>query len=118
MNYPALLSLVILLSGNISLFSQVIKTDDILAPAQTGSVKMGGYLGEKVDLCIKNRVMVQDVGRILEPYTTKIDGAQGFRCEFWGKWFTSAMLGYGYQPTPENKIIVDKYLAIYKKIHV
>jgi len=111
MRCTVLFGLMILLSGNISTHSQTIIIDDILSPADAGSVTMDGYLGEKLDLCIDNRVMAQDVDRILEPFTTKIDGAQGFRCEFWGKWFTSAMLGYGYQPTSEHKVIIDRAVS-------
>ena len=97
-----------ILTGSLPLAAQVIKIDDILYPVASGSVRMQGYLGEKLDLCIQNRVVVQDVDRILEPFTTKADGAQGFRCEFWGKWFTSAMLGYAYQPSKEYKTVIDK----------
>jgi len=102
---------VIILAGNLQVRAQVIKVDDMLTPADFGSVSMDGYLGEKLDLCIENRVMAQDVDRILEPFTTKIDGAWGFRCEFWGKWFTSAMLGYGYQPTPEHEKVIQKAVS-------
>ncbi len=81
---------------------------DQLIPAPQGSVQIGGYLGNKLDLCIENRVMAQDIGRLIEPFATRNDGEWGFRCEFWGKWFTSAMLGYGYTPIARNREVVDK----------
>ncbi len=81
---------------------------DQLSPAPHGSVQIGGYLGSKLDLCIENRIMAQDIGRLIEPFATRNDGEWGFRCEFWGKWFTSAMLGYGYTPIARNREVVDK----------
>ena len=84
------------------------KAKDILLPAPHGSVQIDGYLGEKLDLCIENRVMAQDIDRVVEPFVVRNDGNWGFRCEFWGKWFTSAMLGFGYAPESKNREIVDK----------
>jgi len=81
---------------------------DVLTPAPFGSVKIGGYTGKKIDLCLANRVMAQDVDRVVIPFAERNDDSWGFRCEFWGKWFTSAMLGYGYAPTPEHKVVIDK----------
>ena len=83
------------------------KVHDVFAPAPYGSVHIGGYLGNKLDLCIDNRVMVQDIDRVVQPFILRNDGNWGFRCEFWGKWFTSAMLGYAYAPTAENRKVID-----------
>ena len=84
------------------------KMSDVLVPAPYGSVHIGGYLGDKLDLCIDNRVMAQDIDRVVQPFHLRNDGNWGFRCEFWGKWFTSAMLGYGYAPTNHNRQVIDK----------
>lgn len=66
-----------------------------------------GYLGDRIDGCIENRLMAQDLERLLFAFRDKSDGKWGFRTEFWGKWFTAAMMGYEYSPTPENKAVVD-----------
>jgi DUF1680 family protein len=84
------------------------KVADRFIPAPYGSVRIGGYLGDKLDLCIDNRVMAQDIDRVITPFAVRNDEHWGFRCEFWGKWFTSAMLGYGYAPTKEHKEVIDK----------
>jgi DUF1680 family protein len=84
---------------------------DVLTPLPPGNIHIDGYLGKKLDLCIENRVMAHDVDRLIKPFAVRNDGNWGFRCEFWGKWFTSAMLGYGYQPTPENKTRIDKAVS-------
>lgn len=84
------------------------KVHDRLIPAPHGSVHIDGYLGNKLGLCIDNRVMAQDIDRLIEPFAVRNDGEWGFRCEFWGKWFTSAMLGYGYAPITQNRKTVEK----------
>ena len=84
------------------------KVHDVFAPAPYGSVRIDGYLGNKLDLCINNRVMAQDIDRVVQPFILRNDGSSGFRCEFWGKWFTSAMLAYGYIPTDNNKKVISR----------
>ena len=86
----------------------VLKVNDVLVPAPHGSVHIGAYLGDKLNVCIENRVMAQDIDRVVQPFVLRNDGNWGFRCEFWGKWFTSAMLGYGYAPTEKNRKVIDK----------
>lgn len=126
-------TLILLVSVNLS--AQVKKTvenraHDLLTPAPHGSVQIGGYLGNKLDLCIENRVMAHDVNSLVEPFVKRNDKQWGFRGEFWGKWFTSAMLGYGYMPTAQNQEIVNKsihyllktqssdgYIGTYKEEH-
>jgi uncharacterized protein len=86
-----------------------IVKSDVLVPAPYGGVKIGGYLGTRMDLCIDNRVMAQELKRIVDPLTVKNDGtSHGWRGMFWGEWMTSAMFSCAYSPTAEHKAIVDK----------
>lgn len=85
-----------------------LKVTDAFAPAAPGSVRLEGWIGHKLDLCQRNRVMAQDIERVIVPFRVRNDGKTGFRCEFWGKWFTSAALGYAYQPTPEHRAVLDQ----------
>ena len=85
-----------------------VRVADALVPAPYGSTHMGGYLGDKLDLCIANRLMAQDVERVVQPFRDKPDGSWGFRSEFWGKWYTAAVMGYAYAPTPENRAVIDR----------
>lgn len=81
---------------------------DKLVPSAPGSVQIRGWLGNKLDECLTNRVMAQDIGKLLKPFRerTEQDGS-GWRCEYWGKWFASAALGYAYRPTPEHLAKLD-----------
>lgn len=71
---------------------------DQLSPAST--VSIDGYVGGKFDASYNNRIMAQDINRLVEPFTTK-DEHHCWQGEFWGKWFTSAVLAYQYNPTHE-----------------
>lgn len=82
---------------------------DALHPAQPGTVQIKGWLGNKLDLCVANRVMAQDIDRLIQPFRVRQEKSFGdWRCEYWGKWFTSAALGYAYDPTPEHRAVLDR----------
>lgn len=88
-----------------------LKAIDVLSPATSSSVKIEGYLGKKLDLCIENRVMVQDIERIIRPFRERYEhDYNGWRCDYWGKWFTSAMQAYSYSPTSEHKAVIKEGL--------
>ncbi len=87
------------------------KVSDVLSPASSSSIKIEGHLGEKINLCIDNRVMVQDIDRIIKPFQLRYEkDFWGWRDDYWGKWFTSAMLAYSYQPTEEHRAVIEKGL--------
>jgi uncharacterized protein len=81
---------------------------DLFKPLPKGTVQIDGYLGEKLDLCIENRVKKQSLDDFILPFEVRDEPRWGWRGEFWGKWYTSAMLGYIYQPTKEYKKLIDK----------
>lgn len=80
---------------------------DRLIRSTAGAVSIGGWLGEKIDACIQRRVMAQDVQRLVEPFRELSDSDNGWRGEFWGKWFTSAVLAYHCRPTAEHRAVLD-----------
>ena len=88
-----------------------VEVANVLEPASPGTVSIGGFVGGKLDLCIENRLMKQDIDQLIKPFITRPDKAGGFRSEFWGKWFTAAVAAYGYQPTQEHKAVVEKGLS-------
>ncbi len=52
--------------------------------------------------------MAQDADRLIEPFKLKNrTETHLWQNEFWGKWFTSAVLAYKYQPSPELKKVLD-----------
>ncbi len=83
--------------------------EDALSPAPPGAVQLQGWLGDRLDLCLSNRVMAQDVARLVQPFQARQEkDGSGWRCEYWGKWFTSAALGYGYQPTAGRRALLEQ----------
>jgi len=78
---------------------------DQLYPAQ--SAKIEGYIGEKFDASYDNRVMAQDADRLVAPFMDRTESSC-WQSEFWGKWFTSAVLAYKYKPGAELKAKLNK----------
>ena len=79
--------------------------NDQLFPVQ--AVVMKGYVGSKLDASYQNRILAQDVDRLVAPFNNRTE-ASCWQSEFWGKWFTSAVLAYRYRPEPQLKAVLDK----------
>lgn len=77
---------------------------DILQPALSANVN--GFVGEKLDACYQNRILAQDVDRLIAPFRKRTE-TSCWQSEFWGKWVTSAILAYRYRPEPQLKAILD-----------
>jgi hypothetical protein len=88
--------------------AQTPNIQDRLFPAQ--SAKMGGYTGEKLEASYQNRILAQDVNRLIAPFNNRTE-TSCWQSEFWGKWFTSAVLAYRYRPDPKLKSALDKAVA-------
>jgi uncharacterized protein len=69
-----------------------------------------GFVGEKLHNAAANRVFAQDVNRLIEPFRHRNE-ARCWQTEFWGKWFTSAVLAYRYQPTASAKQVLDNAVS-------
>jgi len=96
----ALLIIVTATSG----FSQADRGRDVFTPAAPGSVQIGGRLGKKLELCVANRLLAQDLEAVIAPYRAKTEtGGADWRCEYWGKWFTSLALADAYRSTPDTR---------------
>lgn len=77
-----------------------MEVPDALTPASPGSVRITGRLGRKLDLCVENRLLSQNVEDLVAPYRAKTEtGVTDWRCEYWGKWFTSLTLADAYRST-------------------
>ena len=102
---PFLLSLAKLLSlgSSLAAFRQG-NAKDVFGPSVPGSVQIRGRLGRKLDLCIDNRLLAQTIEPLVAPYAAKTEtGAADWRCEYWGKWFTSLALADAYDSTPATR---------------
>ncbi len=81
-----------------------VGSHDLFQPALPGSVSISGRLGEKMDLCVQNRLLAQDIEVLVAPYRAKTEiGGGDWRCEYWGKWFTSLTLADAYDSTPATR---------------
>ncbi len=54
---------------------------DKLEPAE--AVVMTGFVGQKLDASFKNRILAQDVTRLIEPFKHRT-GDRCWQSEFWG----------------------------------
>lgn len=79
--------------------------NDLLLPV--ASVQMKGFVGEKLNASYQNRILAQDVDRLVSPFLNRTE-TSCWQSEFWGKWFTSAVLAYRYRPEPQLKAILDR----------
>lgn len=108
-----LLTLVSCLMISILLAGQKIMKDpasfnavkDKFTSVAANDVRIGGYLGQKIDLVIKKRIKAQDVDHLIEPFRHRNETRQ-WQSEFWGKWIQSAIAAYNYNHDPELLTIV------------
>jgi DUF1680 family protein len=84
---------------------------DPLYPNLPANSRIEGFLGQRMDSCIKNGVMAADYHLYSAPFREHADDSgPKFQGEFWGKWYTSAMLAYGYQPRDAYREIIEASL--------
>ncbi len=63
-------------------------------------VRIGGYVGSRIDDCIEHRVKAQDVDHLVEPFRHQNEASR-WQSEFWGKWIQGAIASYRYNRDPE-----------------
>lgn len=78
---------------------------DVLRPASQVSIQ--GAIGKRLDQSYQNGVFTQNVDNLIEPFRHRTETRQ-WQSEFWGKWFTSAIAAYKYNPQPASRKILDK----------
>ncbi|TAN36764.1 MAG: hypothetical protein EPN23_08115 [Verrucomicrobia bacterium] len=77
---------------------------DVFKPAPANAVTFTGRLGEQLDLCLHKQLLPQSLPALVNPYRQKTEeGPKDWRCEYWGKWYTSLVLADAYQSTPETR---------------
>lgn len=72
---------------------------DLLLNGNPSDIKIGNHLGEKIDICIEQRVLEQDVNHLIIPFYNKTEDHL-WQSEFWGKWMLGAVLSYRYNQDP------------------
>jgi len=90
----------ILISLTIIAYPSAAQKQDKLIKADSETLR--GFLGDRLMNSYTNRILEQDVDALVEPFRHREETSQ-WQSEFWGKWFTSAVLAYRYHPTPSLK---------------
>jgi hypothetical protein len=104
-----LVATLLVVSGIRPVFADATPVKDIFAPAAPESVQISGRLGDKLNLCVAHRLLAQDVDSLVAPYSAKTEtGGADWRCEYWGKWFTSLTLADAYHSTPATRELRDE----------
>jgi len=67
---------------------------------------IGGYYGKIIDKVIENRIMVQEVDDLINPFKERNECLY-WQTEFWGKWMASAVDAYKYRPDEKLKQKID-----------
>ena len=83
---------------------------DVHSPLPPGAVRLGGFLGQSVDDCIRSGIGAQDVAALVAPFRVR-DETWSWRTEFWGKWFTSAAWAWRYNQDPAMRRKLDEAVA-------
>lgn len=78
---------------------------DLLYPATSAQIQ--GFIGDRLNASYQNRILAQNVNRLISPFQDRTE-TSCWQSEFWGKWFTSAVLAYRYHPEPKLKDVLDK----------
>ena len=76
--------------------------------AEIGSVRLKGYLGERLDAMIERHVCGADVDYITAPFMEKTETKGWWQTEFWGKWMHSAVPYLGYCGSEKLKASIDR----------
>lgn len=58
-------------------------------------IHINGFIGERIRMCIEQRVKTQNVAELIEPFLHSTEGG-GWQSEFFGKWMLSAVASYEY----------------------
>ena len=74
------------------------------------AARIAGFVGGKLDASYQNRILAQDVDRLIAPFKNRTE-TRCWQTEFWGKWITSAILAYRYRPEPQLKAVLDKAIS-------
>lgn len=78
---------------------------DLISNKAFSFIRMNGYLGGKIDLCINQRIKRQDVDELIEPFRHRNE-TRLWQTEFLGKWILSAVAAYQYSNDPELFTII------------
>ena len=76
--------------------------------AEIGSVRLKGYLGDRLDAMIARHVCGADVDYITAPFMEKTETKGWWQAEFWGKWMHSAVPYLGCCASEKLRASIDR----------
>lgn len=71
------------------------KVPAVFETVDVADIKIEGFAGEKIDLCINEQIKKQDIEHLVEPFRSKNE-TRLWQSEFWGKWMLSAVEAWKY----------------------
>lgn len=84
-----------------------MKMCDVLQPLPSGAMKFGGFLGDKLEKCIKQRLEKIRWKHLTAPFFSRNEDDGRWRCEFWGKIIRGAIYAYRATQDPALKKALD-----------
>lgn len=78
---------------------------DKISPVNPSLIKIDGFIGQKIDLCINQRIKKQNVNELICQFKNRNE-TRYWQTEFWGKWILSAIDAYNYNHDPELEVII------------
>jgi len=71
-------------------------------------VEINGVIGDRLQVSYEHNILAQDVDRLVAVFKPENrTETHLWQSEFWGKWFTSAVLAYRYRPEERLKKVLD-----------
>jgi DUF1680 family protein len=78
-----------------------------MSPLPAGAVQVTGWLGDELAVSRQNRLLGQSLPDLIEPFRDRPED-RFWRCEFWGKWYTSVALARRYSVDAEITALSDR----------
>lgn len=78
--------------------AQKVAVENKFEFAPAGAVELRGMYGRALDASLKGDMLSSDIDMLVVPFQKRLE-TRYWDCEFWGKWFTGALLAYDYSPS-------------------
>lgn len=78
-------------------------------------IHIDGFVGNRINTCIEQRVKKQDVAALVEPFRHMTEGDR-WQSEFFGKWLLGAIASYEYSQDPELLQIIRQAVAQFLEV--
>lgn len=79
-------------------------------PLSLETIRVRGFLGERIDSCIVNRINAQDLSALVTPFRNRTE-ERWWQMEFWGKCFLGAVEAYRYTRNPNLGNMLHRSVA-------